>query len=75
MRRLTDCCVAVPPHKPVITWRGNKVTAGAGVGPYHVGDTLVVTCEVSGGGTFLKIIIFSVCGRNETKNVKIIIGL
>ena len=54
----TDFCVAVPPHKPVITWRGNKVTAGAGVGPYHVGDTLVVTCEVSGGCTFLKIIIF-----------------
>ena len=71
----TDFCVAVPPHKPVITWRGNKVTAGAGVGPYHVGDTLVVTCEVSGGWIFLKIIIFQFVEEMKQKNVKIIIGL
>ena len=47
--RKTNSFFPVPPHKPVILWRGSKVSPGVGVGPYEVGDTLVVTCEVSGG--------------------------
>ena len=47
--RKTNIFFSVPPHKPVILWRGSKVSPGVGVGPYEVGDTLVVTCEVSGG--------------------------
>ena len=40
---------AVPPQTPVILGPHQDVILGAEIGPYEIGESLSVTCEVAGG--------------------------